>query len=243
KMGFKETADPFVKYADLAADFAARSGFRKFYTAHKPYYDSLLKDYIKYIPLQDMKKWLEYHFPIKSDYYLITYSPLTGGAHSTMTYEDKGFNQTVMYIAGISKNSRYNQAVNEMLNSRVVFTEIDHNYINPIADKYADDINIAMKEKDKWGKGLEDNTHYTSPMNLFGEYMTWGVFSLYCMDKYQESDVMTFVDRMELQMEQRRGFNNFKAFNRELMRLYKLHDKTKKVHELFPEIIEWCKKQ
>ena len=45
------------------------------------------------------------------------------------------------------------------------------------------------------------------------------------------------------QMEQRRGFSNFKAFNRELMRLYLHYNKTKKAHELYPEIIEWCKKQ
>lgn len=243
KMGFEVTTDPFIKYAHLVEDFAAKSGFRKFYAAHKPYYDSLLKDYIKYIPLQDMKQWLEFHFPVKSDYYLITFSPLTAGAHSTQTYEDKDFNQTVMYIAGISNNSRYNQAINAMLNSRVVFTEIDHNYVNPIADKYIDDINIAMKEKDKWGKGLEDNSHYTTPINLFYEYMTWSVFSLYCLDKYHENDVSIFLERMEMQMEQRRGFNNFKAFNRELIRLYKLHGKSKKVHELYPEIIEWSKKQ
>jgi hypothetical protein len=78
---------------------------------------------------------------------------------------------------------------------------------------------------------------------MFKEYMTWAVFSLYCLDKYSESDVMTFVDRMETQMEQRRGFNNFKAFNRELIRLYRHYNKTRKAHELYPEMIAWCKKQ
>ncbi|HYH14519.1 MAG TPA: DUF4932 domain-containing protein [Flavisolibacter sp.] len=243
KMGFTNPADPFIKHADLVADFAKKSGFRQFYTAHKPYYDSSLKTYLKYNPLQEMKAWAELHFPFKYDYYLITYSPLTGGAHSTQGYEDNGFNQTVMYIAGVNINPNYNEAVNEMLNSRVVFTEIDHNYVNPTADKYLKEINEAMKDKNKWGKGLIDNSHYTSPYNLFAEYMTWGVFSLYCLDKFKESDVLTFLDRMEPQMEQRRGFNNFKAFNRELMRLYLQYKKTKKAHELFPEMLEWCKKQ
>jgi hypothetical protein len=235
--------DPFVKYAELAADFAAKSGFRQFYALHKPYYDSLVKNYIKYNPLQEMKAWLESHFPYTYDYYLITYSPLTGGAHSTGSFEDNGFKQTVMYIAGVNINSNYNQAVNEMSNSRVVFTEIDHNYVNPACDKYTKDIEEAMKEKAKWGKGLEDNSSYANPMSTFQEYMTWAVFSLYCLDKYKESDVLTFVERMETQMEKRRGFNNFKAFNRELMRLYMHYNKSKKAHELYPEIIEWCKKQ
>lgn len=243
RMGFDVPADPFVKYADLIADFAAKSAFRQFYASHKQYYDSSLLAYVKYNPLREMKAWLEEHFPYKYDYYLITYSPLTGGAHSTQKFEDKGFNQTVMYIAGVNVNPNYNQAVNEMLNSRVVFTEIDHNYDNPTSDNYEKDINEAMKDMAKWGKGLSGNSHYASPMNVFKEYMTWGLFSLYCLDKYKESDVLTFLDRMETQMENRRGFNNFKAFNRELMRLYLQYNKTKKAHELYPEIIEWCKKQ
>lgn len=246
KMGFADPGapgDPFLKYADLVADFAAKSGFRQFYAAHKRYYDSLLKDYTKYNPLQEMKAWLESQYPYTYDYYLITYSPLTGGAHSTQRFEDNGFNQTVMFIAGVTINSKYNQAVNEMLNSRVVFTEIDHNYDNPTSDKYANDINQAMKDKTKWAKDIPDNSSYASPMSMFNEYMTWALFSLYCLDKYQESDVLTFMDRMERQMEQRRGFTNFKAFNRELIRLYLHYNKTKKAYDLYPEILDWCKKQ
>jgi hypothetical protein len=147
-----------------------------------------------------------------------------------------------MYVAGASANSKYNQAVNEMWSSKVVFTEIDHNYDNVITDKYEKDINEAMKDKAKWGKGVEEGSAYASPMSLFSEYVTWSLFSLYCLDKYQESDVMTVMDRLERQMENR-GFNNFKAFNRELMRLYQHYNKTKKAHELYPQIIEWCKKQ
>ena len=245
-MSFQEPGaptDPFVKHAALVADFAAQSGFRKFYAAHRPFYDSLLKAYKTFIPLQDMKDWLEKHYPYQYDYFFITFSPLTAGAHSTGIFEDNGFHQTVMYVAAVSVNSRYNEAVNAMLNSRVVFTEIDHNYDNPVSDQYITEINDAMKDKSKWGKGIPDKGAYDSPLDMFKEYMTWAVFSLYCLDKYSESDVMTFVDRMETQMEQRRGFNNFKAFNRELIRLYRHYNKTRKAHELYPEMIAWCKKQ
>lgn len=243
KMGFKETADPFVKYAGLAADFAAKSGFRKFYASHKGYYDSLLREYTRYNPVQQMKNWLEEQFPYQYDYFLITWSPLTSGAHATGSFEDNGFRQTVMFSAGVTINRAFNQAVNEMLNSRVLFTEIDHNYVNPHAEKYREDVNEAMNDKNKWAKGIDDNSTYADPMSTFQEYMTWAVFSLYCLSYYQEADVMTFIERMERQMEQRRGFNNFKAFNRELMRLYLQYNKTRKAHELYPEILSWCKKQ
>lgn len=243
KMGFRETNDPFVTYAALAADFAAKSDFRSFYAAHKPYYDSLVQQYHRYNPVREMKAWLERQFPYTYDYYLITYSPLTSGAHSTGSFEDNGFRQTVMFIAGVTINPALNQAVNEMANSRVVFTEIDHNYVNPAAEQYAAEIAIAMKEKATWWKGHDDNSPYADPMSAFQEYMTWAVFSLYCLDRYSEPDVMTYIDRMERQMEQRRGFNNFKAFNRELMRLYRHYQHRKTAGELYPEIIEWCKKQ
>lgn len=242
KMGWEPT-DPFVLYPAAIEDFAAKSDFRKFYADHRSYYDSLLREYEKYNPLQDMKVWLENHFPNKYDYYLITFSPLTGGAHSTERFYDNGFSQTVMFIKGTSINSNYNEAVNEMLNSRVVFTEIDHNYVNLTSDKYIKQIGEVMKDKNKWGKGLDNNSHYVKPYNLFNEYMTFGAFTLYCIDRHRETDVMTFLEIMERQMEERRGFNNFKAFNRELLRLYLQYNKTKKAHELYSEILEWCKKQ
>ncbi len=243
KMGFKETSDPFVKYAALAADFAAVSGFRRFYAAHKPYYDSLIKIYMEYNPLYEMKDWLEKQFPYKFDYFLVTFSPLTSGAHSTGYFEDNGFKQTVMFIAGVNINHNFSRAVNEMANSRVVFTEIDHNYVNPVADKYEKDIQIAMKDKAKWAKGVDDSSAYADAMSTFQEYMTWAVFSLYCLDKFRDDDVNTYISRMERQMERSRGFSNFKAFNRELMRLYLAYKSEKKVTDLYPEIIEWCKQQ
>jgi len=51
---------------------------------------------------------------------------------------------------------------------RRAFTEIDHNYVNPVSDNYIADIDEAMSNLGRWYKGGS----YGSPYAAFKEYMT-----------------------------------------------------------------------
>ncbi len=128
-----------------------------------------------------------------------------------------------------------------MLESRVVFTEIDHNYVNPISDKYLEKINEVFNTREIWAKGEITNGNST-PYMVFNEYMTFAVYSLYLEDNYSEEDVLAFLPMMESQMENRRGFINFSAFNRELLKKYK-EDKTYSMEKLYEHMFDWASKE
>jgi hypothetical protein len=232
----------YVKpYLKLLEDFAIETGFRDFFSTHKTYYDHLTTLMHKQLPVAKQWKWLEERFPLVYDNYKITFSPLVRGSHSTNKFESKNFKQTIMFICGPIEQSQFNEAVVEGLMTRVVFTEIDHNYVNPISDKYKNEINKIFADRQKWTTGKDAN-HYKSPMLIFNEYMTWSVFALYALDNFSGEDFKVINDRVTLQMSQRRDFSKFKEFNQKMIELYEAST-SKLITDLYPAILEWCKNQ
>ncbi|NER12084.1 DUF4932 domain-containing protein [Leptobacterium flavescens] len=243
KMGFDNPGDLVKEHKPLLEDFAKVSGFRQFYKDHKPYYEELISIYKSLNPIDKMQEWLEAKFPIKYGNYRVTFSPLVGGAHSTNKFKDNGFEQTVMFICRAQMFEEYNEAVNEMIQSRVVFTEIDHNFVNPISDKYLERIEEVMGEREEWVNPKAAGTEaYSNSYSVFNEYMTFAIFSAYCLDKFSQADQDAFIPLMEEQMEKGRGFIRFKDFNQKLVELYK-EDPDRDIHKLYEAMFDWCAAQ
>ena len=241
-MGFNDLRNPFIDNLKVFEDFARTSDFRDFYKKNEPYYKELIDTYKSLNPIGQMQEWLEDKFGFTYGSYVVYFSPLSGGAHSAQKFEDNGFRLSAMFVQPSRKNPKYSDAINEMSSSRVVFTEIDHNFVNPISDTFADDINNAFKERDQWVLKNPFNENYKNPYAIFNEYMTWGVFSLYCLDFFEKDEVATFLDLMEDQMESRRGFIQFRKFNRKLIQIYQ-NDPSISMDSLFVEILDWSKRQ
>jgi hypothetical protein len=240
KMGFNNEGDPIIANLALIEDFARKSGFREFYKKHQPYYNELIKTYRSLNPIDQQQAWLEEKFKFKYGNYRVTFSPLIGGAHSTNRFEDKGFSQTVMFVRRAEVNPKYNQQVNEMLATRVVFTEIDHNFVNPTSDKYVKQINEAFGDRAKWVVESAGTSAYGSPYAVFNEYMTYGIYSLYCLDKFSAEDNATFIPLMVHQMEKERGFIRFGEFNQKLLALYK-ENPAISMDELYTAMLDWSR--
>ena len=65
----------------------------------------------------------------------------------------------------------------------IVFTELNHSFINPEADKYRKKITEIFTDLSVWEeKGKPADFGYKSPMSCFNEYMNWGLVSLYLND-------------------------------------------------------------
>lgn len=232
--------DP-MKDLKLIQDFAHKTNFRKFYENNKPYYNELLKTYEKLNPVQKMQSWLDEKYKFSYGSYKVYFSPLISGAHSTKRYEDNGFKQTFMFIARAEFDNKYEPIMNELIESKVVFTEIDHNYVNPISYKFSDRINESFSNREKWAKG-EQTEAYETPFDIFNEYMTYGVYSLYVLDNYTTENVEEILLYMEGMMEENRGFHNFKDFNRELIRQYKM-DRVQSMEILCEKMLDWSLKK
>ena len=146
-----------------------------------------------------------------------------------------------MFIACADRDEAYSETMNELSESRVVFTEIDHNYVNPTSDKYLTQINSIFSDRKKW-LNEELTTAYETPFKVFNEYMTFAVYTLYISDLYDEKDWQEYLPKMEGQMKDARGFIKFDAFNKTLLTYYQANP-NKTMEEYYDFILGWSEKQ
>jgi hypothetical protein len=237
--GGSNILDPYIP---LLNDFAKKSDFRVFYRNHKNLYDSLIAWQDNVISTKKQWDWLENQFPDHSyDNYKITFSPLVKGNHSTVRFNNNGFKQAVMFIRPPYHVKNVNQEVSNGLITRFVFTEIDHNYVNPESDKYIKKINECFDDRNMWTNGRE-SIGYQTPYKIFNEYMTWSVYLLYCYDQYDKKDFEIINDRIVNYVKNRRGFHRFDDFHGTMLKLYNERTAPTTVSELYSPILDWASK-
>ncbi|MEI9810715.1 MAG: DUF4932 domain-containing protein [Bacteroidota bacterium] len=232
-------AEPYIQ---LLKDFAVKTSFRKFYAGNKPYYDSLIQVYQKWVPVRKMWQWCEQQFPSRYQSYRVYFSPLVKGNHATSHAENNGFKETNMFIRPALALPQVNEKVREALNSRIVFTEIDHNYVNPETDRYLQRVNRIFNKRNIWADGKESNG-YSDPYNLFNEYMTWALYVLYCREIYAPEDFKFVQDNTANYLIKIRGFPKFMEFTDALLSLYSTRPAGMTVAGLYPQLLDWCEKQ
>ena len=238
RMGFGE--DNYLKkLLPLFEDFVKKSNFNKFYSDNEEYYQSLIEEYYNLVPVEKMWKWLEIKFPVKHDSYKIYFSPLVNGYHSTQRYEDNGFRETAMHINAPILEDVYLNKEKEAILSRIVFTEIDHNYVDPTTDKY-NEITTILSPLSCWNSKRD---WYNSSYKTFSEYMTWSIFTLYLYDNF-DKDVFEKRNKAieDFMVSKSRGFIKYKEFNAFVLKWYKKNPETS-LEKLYPEVINWIKMQ
>ncbi len=238
--GFR-ARDQFKQLLPSIQDFATVSDYLAFYQSEKLFYAKLESLEHERAQVKEAWDWLQGQFPDKVDSYRIIMSPLAGGSHSIRLFENNGFKENIIFMSApsLTRGDSVNSSITDALALRRAFTEIDHNYVNPISDNYADDINEAMSNLGKWNKGGS----YGSPYATFNEYMTWAVFGLYLYDRFGESIYEKVMPQPTAFMENNRGFVRFGAFSKHLLELFQKYDGNKKVFELYPEMLKWVKNE
>lgn len=223
----------FLERANLIEDFVRVSGFRDFYRDNYEYYQEQIEKYQVKLPVMEMWKWLEVQFPQKFDSYKVVFSPLLGSSHNTFSFNHLGFKECVMVVSSSEYYAYIKDGdLEKALLSKLVFTEIDHNYVNRVTDKYRSKVNKALNVLKEWNS----QSGYQSSYLTFNEYLTWGVFNLYAHDYYDETKYK-IIESEVIRIMHNRGFHRFQEFNSFLLELY--IDRKNTVAELFPEIIEW----
>jgi Domain of unknown function (DUF4932)/Spondin_N len=240
----------FGKLKLLVQDFASKSKFRQFYKRNLDYYKKEIRRQKELLPIQQMWTWLEEQFPkTKYQSYRIVFSPLIGGSHSTQRYstynKTEWFSENVMFICGTGRYDKMKELTEkqkEGLMSGIVFTEIDHNYVNPATNKFAKQADSIFSNRNIWAKQGNSSDFYKNAISVFNEYMTHAVFCLYILDTYDKPVADFIIDNREQLMVNRRNFIKFKEFDRALISIRQEH-KDLKVVELYPYILEWCRQQ
>lgn len=232
-------------YADALDAFARRSDFKEFYKQHQALYQDQIVTYQDSIDTNGMRIWLEQQFPsTQYDAFKIIFSPLVNGNQSSCNFENNGFKELqahVNYPYKWSALQQYPPDVVSLIRGNIVFTELNHGYINPEADKPTNSEGIleALDDLSKWTDNQKPAGNYNNSYQCFNEYMNWGLVSLYYVDHASEEYLSKLTADIESMMVNRRGFIKFSEFNQFLVKLYQSREEDRVIADLYPQIIDW----
>ena len=252
RTGFRnERSNTLRPYLAQLQSFADATDFRRFYKENAETYREQIAFYRDVANVAEMKRWLDKNFPASNDYdaFKIIFSPLVAYNQSTTWFESDGFKELQPHVnfpypqdvKRYFQGGRMSERAETVFRGNIVFTEINHGYINPEADRYADRIARAISNRDRWVEKSKGPGYYGGN-GAFNEYMNWALVSLRIVDyaPREEQDVM--IANINTMMTERRGFPQFKAFDTFLVALYRNRRPGTTVADLYPQIIEWFEK-
>lgn len=236
--------NPITTYKTEIEAFAKKSHFTDFYKSEKTFYSKIISDYEQFSNLRRQWDWLEKNFEQKINSYIVYTSALINGLNYTGGYENNNFHLIEMVLPTIQKEQGRSEKNNEAFNTRSMFTEIDHNYVEKPSVKYKSELNSTLKDREKWVNTKTYGTeYYPDGFKVFNEYMTYGVFILYAEEIYKgDAKLLQEINNEVNAVMVERGFIKMKEFNEELKNL-RNKNKKKKIDQLYPELINWCSLQ
>jgi Domain of unknown function (DUF4932) len=237
----KITESPITTYKTAIEEFAKKSKFREFYKKHKPYYAAIISSYEKNTNLGRQWKWLEKNFKTTQDSYTIFCSPLINGLNYTGDFVNNNFKLIYMVLPPIDILENLTERENELFNTRVMFTEIDHNYVKVPSNANLETINQYFKDRKEWtNEDIKGVSAYPSPVKVFDEYMTFGVFVLYCKDNYDNKDFLSAKEGV-ISLMKERGFPKMQEFTDKLLSV-RAENPNKKIDDIYPEFLKQFEK-
>ncbi|MFM7359384.1 MAG: DUF4932 domain-containing protein, partial [Sediminibacterium sp.] len=227
-------------------NFSDKSNFRYFYKKEEPFYNTritFMRDSLNY---SEMINWLEKHFPTtRYDYHNIIFSPLTGYNQGMIWFDYNGFKELQPHVdfpLPVPPSLVIDNSSKIIYRGEILFTELNHGYVNKEADKYDKLISAALENKrDKLISPDKGRGYYGSASETFKEYMNWALVSLRYIDYCSEKDLPTLLAMNENYM-LKRGFTQFPAFQKFIIELYSNRDKQQNLAGLYPKIIDWFSK-
>ncbi len=226
---------PFDDNLALIQDFYEKSRFHDFYQQHEAYFQSIAARYKDYFMVEIMQQFLEEEFGVfeANTHSLIVFSPLVNRM-SCMRPINKStsanFSTLALYLLLEGKEKEIDQA-QRASDIHLLFTEMDHGYVNPISDQYAIMLAKNFKNK-KW-----DNGSGYGGRACFNEYMTWAVYDLFILKyfpQYADQNIRNwhFVNNG-------RGFIASSFFGKKLQDLYVHRNEGQKIKDLYPALLNW----
>ena len=227
---------------DQMRDFARETGFRSFYAANQAVYREQIAFFENEADVMGMWAWLVERFPDVQAYdgVKLVFSPLVGPNQSITWIDEDGYRELQPHINfPYTLRPELTLSAAAIARSAILFTEVNHGFINPTADAYLSEIDAALGERSIWADDTKPASNYPDDLSLFLEYMNWGLISLYEYDRMSEQDRALSRARVERNMVERRGFRKFAEFNAFLVNLYANRAQGQSISDLYPTIIAW----
>ncbi|GAB3026046.1 DUF4932 domain-containing protein [Spirosoma pulveris] len=234
-------------YVPGVEQFARQSGFHAFFQKHQPYYSSLITDFKKNVDVATMKTWLDKQFPTtRYSAVKMIFTPLIGSNQSANRFDDNGFTEAQCHINYPFTSKSDAGLPKDVIQGRrmiIAFTELNHNYLNPEADKYSNKVAVAFRSMTDWITPNTPSTNYDNTLSCFEEYMNYSLVTLLFNDLFDAKTFAILNEGIESGMVKYRGFRRFQEFDQELLRLYRNRKPGQTVADLYPAIIAWAAKQ
>ncbi len=233
--------EPFIP---AIQQFAAKSKFQAFYQKEQAFYQTQIGFFEDSLNYKQMIGWLEKQFPsTRYDYHNILFSPLTGYNQGMIWFNTKGFNELqphVNFPYPIPANLNIATLSKKIVRGNILFTELNHGYVNKETIKYAAQVNQALnlKKRDQLISPEKGKGYYSSPMETFNEYMNWALVAIRYLDFCDQKDLQVLIERNEKYM-LRRGFTQFPAFQKFIIKAYQQKRVDQTLADLFPQLIQW----
>jgi hypothetical protein len=223
----------------LVNDFARVSKFREFYKGHEKFYHDLVSRYSSYYMLAEMRQFLDSVAGVQahsaSDVkYRIILSPFIGRMQCHRELDSLTTADFPDISHELMENSDSINKKSQAADIHTVFTEMDHGYVNPISDKYAETLAKKFDYK-KWDK----NSGYEE-INCFNEYMTWALYDLFLKRYFPQYEEEISVEWHY--QNSTRGFFASSFFADKLKELAPQIKSGKTLDALYPQMLNWCEK-
>ena len=121
------------------------------------------------------------------------------------------------------------------LNLHMLFTEMDHAFVNPTTDKHKKLVSTCFNPE-YWDKGSGYESH---KLATFNEYMTWAVYDLFIYKYFPQAADTVCKEWAAINVN--RGFHLSSVFNSKLKELYDKRESGERIADLYPELLQWCK--
>ena len=231
-----------LPFMDDLQDFARATGFSQYYAKHLPLYTSQIEYLRNEVNVDDMIVWLGTEFPEVTpyDHTRIMFSPLVGYNQSVSTFDADGFRQLMPHVNFPYPSKDDAELTPEALKvyrGLILFTELNHGYINPTIDAYSSELQEAMPQLSNWA-GDETARGYGNASGIFTEMTNWALVSVRAYDLLPESEAEVISKRVAHIMVRNRGFTRFAEFQQQFLALSRGREKGVPVAHLLPALIE-----
>ncbi|MDR0681529.1 MAG: DUF4932 domain-containing protein [Dysgonamonadaceae bacterium] len=227
----------FDNNLDLINDFVEKSAFRQFYDQHKDFYNYIIRNYRDYYFVDKAFQFLDNCIGksqnLKNDLrYVIVLSPLVNRMNCHRDIDESTVADFPSATPDFLNDINNGNLISRLNGNHMLFTEMDHGYINPISDKYSQLISENFENK------IWDNNSGYEGINVFNEYMTWAIYDLFICENYPEAG-----DSIILSWQYQNASRGFYAQNIFSEKVAELYNKkgNKNFESIYEPLLKWCK--
>ncbi|MEQ7154523.1 hypothetical protein [Brevundimonas aurifodinae] len=195
--------DLFSRHRDLIASFGLESRALAFFDAQRDTLEESRSTLAGAVELADMQSWLEVQFVARPGAMTVFVSPVTGGWNFTNLDPETPRLWVPAATRPATPYDRFRIV-------RAIFTEMDHNYVNPATARLGPSAFGFMTEANGWATP-EAWSNYGTAELIINEYMTFSAFLAYAQDRLAGEDLARTETETRRLME-RRGFIRFARF-------------------------------